>query len=108
MADEAEDIGGISVSVGASHAGLPSDLAEADRILETWAKQRFTVQISAQVQAPAAAARPQPAAQPAAVAFGPGTRTQIQAQQSQTALQRAINAELAKTGEVYNAQTGEI
>lgn len=112
MAEDAEDIGGISVSVGAEHRRLVSDLQEADRLLESWARQHFTVQLSAQVQQPQAAQRAQPqraaAQQPDPVSFGPGASTRAQGQQSQTALQRTINAELAKTGERFNEQTGEI
>src|SRR5262245_51704433 len=108
MADEdVENIGGISVSIGASHSRLVSDLAEADRIIESWAQRKVNISIGAafagaQGQAPARA----PTAAP--LSFGAGSATRAQAQQGQTALQRAINAELAKTGETYNQVTGEI
>src|SRR5690242_12158252 len=97
MADEdAESIGGISVSIGASHARLPADLAEADRIIESWAKDRV-IQIRAQIVAPTGGGGG--ASSSPAIRVGPSVATQVQAQQGQTALQRAIQSELAKTGE---------
>jgi hypothetical protein len=107
MAEDSENIGGISVSVGASHAQLQADLAEANRILDQWAKQVVNVRVGAQVQQQTQQqlARATP---PPPVSVGPSTATRVQAAQAQTALQRSINAELAKTGEKYNAQTGEI
>lgn len=44
---ESEDIGGLSVSVGASNKQLAADLAEANRLLEKWAAQRYNVQVGA-------------------------------------------------------------
>lgn len=107
MADEdAELIGGIAVSIGASHSRLVSDLAEADRILEKWAQQKVTVAIGAQVGGVSGGGASRATSQP--VSFGPGASTRAQAQQGQTSLDRAINEALAKTGERYNAITGEI
>lgn len=106
MADEsAELVGGISVSVGASHQKLISDLEQANRILDQWERQVRNVPVGAQFVAPAATQRQQ---QAPTVRFGATATTQAQAGQAQTALQRAINAELAKTGELYDSQTGEI
>lgn len=74
MADEdAESIGGISVSIGASHAQLVADLARADQLLEAWAKQRFTVTIGANVAMPAGGAgRARSVAEP--IVFGSAAR----------------------------------
>lgn len=113
MADEdAELIGGISVSVGASHSRLATDLAEANRILDAWAKQAFTVQIRAQVQVPtgqaAAAARQ---ATPAAPFVGSSAGSAVRAAREQginPGYQKAINDALAKEGKSYNAMTGDI
>lgn len=104
MADEdVELVGGIAVSVGASHRQLVTDLQAADRILEAWAQRSVKINIGAQVTTP------QPVRQTPAtpVSFGPGAATRAQAQQGQTALQRAINAELGKTGEMLD-ENGEI
>jgi hypothetical protein len=111
MAEDAELIGGISVTVGASHSKLVSDLAEADRLIEQWAKQKVNIQIGGQFTgvggAPAQQQRATPVAAPS-ITVGAGARTKAQAAQAETNLQKAINAELAKTGESYNAITGEI
>src|SRR6267378_8012295 len=47
MADEGELVGGISVALGASDAKLISDLAEAERLVQEWAKQAATVELRA-------------------------------------------------------------
>lgn len=112
MADQdAEMVGGISVQIGASHARLPSDLAAADRIIEAWAKDRY-VTIRAQVVMPAqaqvqAAARQQ-ATPTQGVVFGAKAAAASQSLAAQPAFIKAVNAELAKSGQSWNATTNEI
>ena len=114
MAEESELVGGISVSLGASDAKLAGDLAAANRIVEEqWVNKTFNAQLRVGLAggtgAPGGGGRqaaPQPPSRPV---FGAAAvQTQVAAQQGQTALQRRINEELAKTGEIYNTQTGEI
>jgi hypothetical protein len=108
MADEeAENIGGISVSIGASHARLPDDLAAAERVFDAWLSEMSskTIQIRANLAATTAqAAR----ATSAPVVFGPKATAAAQAASTQPAFVRAINAELAKTGQTWDATTNEI
>ncbi len=99
--DDAELIGGIAVSIGANHSRLVTELAEADRLLEKWAQQKFTIQIGAQFTGgQGQAAGRAPAQQgPAPIRYGAAATTGVQAQQGQSSLLRSINEALAKTGE---------
>ncbi len=53
MPDESSElVGGISVSIGATHAQLVSDLARADQLLEQFEKRSRVVQLRVQLVAP--------------------------------------------------------
>lgn len=130
MAGDAEDIGGISVSIGASHAKLVSDLAEANRLLEQWSKQTFNTKVGATFggpqqgggpQAPAAArqqAAPRPAPPPRQTAYDapgggysvrkPGASGLDTGGYQAAHIVEQLRDAAAKTGQVYNAQTGQI
>ncbi|HSB90393.1 MAG TPA: hypothetical protein VLD63_10260, partial [Anaerolineales bacterium] len=111
MADEAaESVGGISVSASIDDSKVDAELNALLNHLRSVA-ERAQIGIPVSVQqgaAPTTTARP-PAQQAAPrMVFGPGAGTAAQAAQSQTALQRAIAVELAKTGERYDETTGRI
>lgn len=95
MADEAEDIGGISVSVGASHARLPADLAEADRIIEAWAKQPRLVSLGVAMPTQA-----QSTASARAMA-----QEQVRQMRAATAQAEAVTINGVRVGNLSNLQT---
>jgi hypothetical protein len=133
MADDSELVGGISVSLGASDTKLIGDLAEAERLVQAWAKQVATVELRATFKGGTAAggpgggqdltqltraleqaianasarlpARPQQPAAPRVVAPGVAATG---AAGAGSRLQQMVNEELAKTGEAYDELTGTI
>ncbi len=134
MAEDSELIGGISVSLGASDSKLIGDLAEAERLVQQWAKQAATVQLRANFAGGAAGApaggggadfsqltkaieqgfanfsikaptRPQQPTAPRVVAPGVASTAAAGAGSN---LNRLINEQLAKQGEVYDELTGEV